>query len=125
MAGNVAVLKHASNVTLCASALVDIFQSIGLPSGVFTLLRISSRHLAPVIADDRIASVSLTGSEMAGSSVGAVAGSHLKKMVLELGGSDPFIVLRDADVEGAAAAAARARSCRTAGRRALRQSGSL
>ena len=109
MAGNVALLKHASNVTMCASAMVELFEAAGLPRGVFTLLRVSGRRIGPIVSDDRIASISLTGSDAAGESVGAIAGRHVKKMVMELGGSDPFIVLRDADVEMAAASAVRAR----------------
>jgi succinate-semialdehyde dehydrogenase/glutarate-semialdehyde dehydrogenase len=110
MAGNTALLKHASNVTMCANAMEDIFTEAGFPRGVFTVLRVSSSRLAPVIADSRIASVSLTGSEEAGVSVGRLAGASLKKMVLELGGSDPFIVLGDADIKAAAAVATRART---------------
>lgn len=109
MAGNVALLKHASNVTLCASAMVELFEAAGLPNGVLTLLRVNGRRLGPIISDDRVASISLTGSDAAGASVGELGGRHLKKMVLELGGSDPFIVLRDADIAAAATAAARAR----------------
>jgi succinate-semialdehyde dehydrogenase/glutarate-semialdehyde dehydrogenase len=110
MAGNTALLKHASNVTSCALAMEEIFLAAGLPPGVFSVLRVGSGRLGAVIADDRIASVSLTGSDATGAAVGAVAGGSLKKMVLELGGSDPFIVLDDADVEAAAAVAARART---------------
>lgn len=109
LAGNTALLKHASNVTMSALAIQEIFDAAGFPPGVFTVLLAASERLAPIIADARIAAVSLTGSTRAGTDVGAVAGRWLKKLVLELGGSDPFIVLADADLAGAAAAAARGR----------------
>lgn len=102
MAGNAALLKHASNVTRSALAIQEIFDAAGLPPGVFTVLLVSGDRLRPVIGDPRIAAVSLTGSTQAGAQVGGLAGSALKKLVLELGGSDPFIVLEDADVEAAA-----------------------
>jgi succinate-semialdehyde dehydrogenase/glutarate-semialdehyde dehydrogenase len=109
MAGNVALLKHASNVPRCARALEEIFTAAGYPEGVFSTLLIGSAPIEAVIAHPVIAAVTLTGSEAAGVSVGRAAGSALKKVVLELGGSDPFLVLEDADVEAAAAAAVTAR----------------
>lgn len=109
MAGNVAVLKHASNVCGCALAIERIFQEAGAPAGVFTTLLIDSRAAEQIIAHPLIRAVTLTGSERAGEAVGAAAGRALKKSVLELGGSDPFIVLADADVGAAAQAATKAR----------------
>jgi succinate-semialdehyde dehydrogenase/glutarate-semialdehyde dehydrogenase len=109
MAGNTALLKHASNVTLSALAIQEVFDSAGFPPGVFTPLFVPGDRVASVIADPRIAAVSLTGSAAAGEQVGKAAGQALKKVVLELGGSDPFIVLADADVPAAAEAAARGR----------------
>lgn len=98
MAGNTVVLKHASNVPRCALALEDAFQQAGLPVNTFRTLMISAEQTETVIADRRIAAVTLTGSSAAGRKVAAIAGQHLKKCVLELGGSDPFIVLDDADI---------------------------
>ena len=109
MAGNTALLKHASNVTLSALAIQEVFDSAGFPPGVFTPLFVPGHKVASVIADPRVAAVSLTGSAAAGEQVGKAAGQALKKVVLELGGSDPFIVLADADVPAAAEAAARGR----------------
>ncbi len=100
-AGNTGVLKHASNVPQCALVIEDIVRSAGLPEGVFRTLMIPSSQVAGVIADPRIHAVTLTGSESAGRQVAATAGAHLKKTVLELGGSDPFIVLDDADLDWA------------------------
>lgn len=110
MAGNGGVLKHASNVTGCALAIEDVFRRAGFPESVFRTLIIGSSRVARVIDDDRIAAVTLTGSERAGIAVGAQAGRSLKPSVLELGGSDPFIVLADADVEEAARVGAAART---------------
>ncbi len=99
MAGNTVVLKHASNVPRCALALEDAFQQAGFPAHTFRTLMISAEQAEAVVADKRIAAVTLTGSSTAGRRVAAIAGQHLKKCVLELGGSDPFIVLDDADIE--------------------------
>ncbi len=108
-AGNVGLLKHAANVPQCAQALQQVFVAAGLPDGVFTTLMISSAQVAAVIEDPRVHAVTLTGSEQAGRQVAAVAGAALKKTVLELGGSDPFIVLADADLDAAVAAAVSSR----------------
>jgi succinate-semialdehyde dehydrogenase/glutarate-semialdehyde dehydrogenase len=99
MAGNVAVLKHATNVPRCADAIAEAARSAGLPDGVFAVLHIDNEMAAQVIADPRVQAVTLTGSEKAGRSVAGNAGAHLKKCVMELGGSDPFVVLDDADLE--------------------------
>ncbi len=109
MSGNTALLKHASNVTLAARAIADVFTAAGFPPGVFDVLLLPSSQLVGVLQDPRIASVSLTGSTAAGVAVASAAGQTLKKLVMELGGSDPFIVLEDADVATAAEAAARSR----------------
>lgn len=98
MAGNVVVLKHASNVPRCALALEEAFRQAGFPAYTFRTLMISAEQAEAVVADKRIAAVTLTGSSAAGRKVAAAAGQHLKKCVLELGGSDPFIVLDDADI---------------------------
>jgi succinate-semialdehyde dehydrogenase/glutarate-semialdehyde dehydrogenase len=99
MAGNVAVLKHATNVPRCADAIAEMLDLAGAPAGVFGVLHIDNEMAARVIADPRIHAVTLTGSERAGRSVAATAGKHLKKCVMELGGSDPFVVLDDADLD--------------------------
>ena len=99
IAGNVFVLKHASNVPQCALALENIFAEIGFPNGVFTNLLIEGGKVTPLIEDDRIAAVTITGSETVGALVAEQAGKQLKKTVLELGGSDAFIVLEDADIK--------------------------
>jgi succinate-semialdehyde dehydrogenase/glutarate-semialdehyde dehydrogenase len=109
MAGNVVVLKHAANVSGVSLKVEEIFSASGLPQGVFTTLLIGSREMEPVVTDERIAAVTLTGSEAAGSSVGALAGKAIKKTVLELGGSDYFIVLADADLDKAAEVGVKAR----------------
>jgi succinate-semialdehyde dehydrogenase/glutarate-semialdehyde dehydrogenase len=98
-AGNTALLKHASNVPQCALAIERVFGDAGFPRGAFSTLMIRAAQVEQVIADARVHAVTLTGSEAAGRQVAAAAGTHLKKSVLELGGSDPFIVLADADLE--------------------------
>jgi len=103
MIGNVVLVKHASNVPQCAQAIEDIFKEAGAPKGLYTNLFISGSHVSAYIADERIKGVSLTGSELAGASLAAAAGKALKKSVLELGGSDAFIVLEDADIDQAVA----------------------
>ncbi len=108
-AGNVALLKHASNVPQCALAIEEVFQESGFPEGVFRTLLISSDAVEGLIADSRVRAVTLTGSDATGSKVAEQAGRHLKKTVLELGGSDPFIVLADADLEAAAEVGVQAR----------------
>ena len=107
--GNVGLLKHASNVTGCALALEAAVADAGFEGGVFQTLLIEAKTVAGVIADPRVAGATVTGSEGAGRSVGGAAGKALKPSVLELGGSDAFVVLDDADVEHAAAVAAKAR----------------
>ena len=102
LAGNVALLKHSSNVPCCALAIEAIMREAGAPEGVFQTLLVGSRQVAPLIEDERVRAVTLTGSEAAGSRVAEKAGRLLKKTVLELGGSDPFVVLEDADLEAAA-----------------------
>lgn len=109
LAGNTALLKHASNVSGCALAIEKLFREAGFPDGVFQALLISSKDIEPVIADHRVQGVTLTGSTPAGMSVGSLAGKYIKKSVLELGGSDPFIVLKDANLEEAAKTAVKAR----------------
>ena len=99
--GNGGVLKHASNVPQCALAIESVFRQAGFPEGCFRTLMISAGQVRAVIEDPRIAAVTLTGSELAGRQVAAAAGGALKKCVLELGGSDPFIVLEDADLDWA------------------------
>jgi succinate-semialdehyde dehydrogenase/glutarate-semialdehyde dehydrogenase len=109
MAGNVVLLKHASNVPQCALAIEDIFRRAGFPDGSFQTLLIGSGQVPRVLNDPRVAGVSLTGSEDAGRHVAGTAGSQLKKTVLELGGSDPFIVMPSADFAAAVDTAVKAR----------------
>ncbi len=109
MAGNVVVLKHASNVPACALAIEEAFREAGAPAGCFTTLLVGSAAVEAIVDDERIRAVTLTGSEAAGEKVAERAGRRLKKTVLELGGSDAFVVLADADVPAAARTAAAAR----------------
>lgn len=109
MAGNTGVLKHASNVPGCSRAIEEVFPEAGAPEGIFQSLLIGARTATSMVADDRIAAVTLTGSEAAGSAIGAAAGEAIKPSVLELGGSDPFVILADADLDAAIDAAVKAR----------------
>ncbi|MFV8345362.1 NAD-dependent succinate-semialdehyde dehydrogenase [Flavobacterium sp. ZB4P13] len=109
MAGNVTLLKHAPNVIGCAKAIENAFLEAGFPEGVFQQITIDIPQVESVIASDVVHGITLTGSEMAGSSVAALAGKHIKKSVMELGGSDAFIVLNDANLEKAATVATQSR----------------
>jgi succinate-semialdehyde dehydrogenase/glutarate-semialdehyde dehydrogenase len=113
VAGNAGVLKHSPNVTGCALALEQLFADAGAPAGLFTVVVLADEQLGEatprIVGDPRVAAVTLTGSERAGTSVGGAAGRFLKKSVLELGGSDPFVVLGDADLSAAADAAVKSR----------------
>ena len=99
ISGNTVLLKHASNVPQCAHAIEEIFKAAHLPENVFRTLDVEAKQVADVISHDCVQMVALTGSENAGRKVAAIAGSHLKKTVLELGGADAFIVLEDADID--------------------------
>ena len=109
MAGNAALLKHASNVPRCALGVEEVFRDAGFPEDLFRALLVGPEAVPALVADPRVGAVTLTGSDTAGSRVAEQAGRALKKTVLELGGSDPFVVLADADLEGAVATAAEAR----------------
>jgi succinate-semialdehyde dehydrogenase / glutarate-semialdehyde dehydrogenase len=113
MAGNAGILKHASNVPQCALALEEAFRDAGFPQGLLRTVLVSGSAIEPIIADDRIRAVTLTGSSSTGSRIAELAGRAIKKSVLELGGSDPYIVLADADVAAAATTAVRARNQNT------------
>src|SRR5881296_2717600 len=113
MAGNAAVLKHASNVPQCALAIEEAVRDAGFPEGLLRTVLVSGGGIEPLIADDRIRAVTLTGSSATGARIAELAGRALKKSVLELGGSDPYIVLADADLDAAATVAARARNQNT------------
>lgn len=105
MAGNVGLLKHASNVPQCALYLADVIARGGFPDGCFQTLLVSSGAVEAILRDPRVAAATLTGSEPAGQSVGAIAGNEIKPTVLELGGSDPFIVMPSADLDAAVSTA--------------------
>jgi succinate-semialdehyde dehydrogenase/glutarate-semialdehyde dehydrogenase len=109
MAGNVGILKHASNVPQSALAIEEILRRAGFDGDEFQTLLITSSQVESLLVDDRVAAATLTGSEGAGRSVGSIAGREIKKVVLELGGSDPFVVMPSADIDAAAKVAAKAR----------------
>ncbi|MDJ0714882.1 MAG: NAD-dependent succinate-semialdehyde dehydrogenase [Prochloraceae cyanobacterium] len=109
MAGNAGLLKHASNVPQCALAIEAIISEAGFPQGIFQTLLVGSDKVEKIISDDRVKAAALTGSEKAGASLASAAGKQIKKTVLELGGSDPFVILESADLEAAVSTAVTAR----------------
>ena len=109
MAGNVGILKHASNVPQCALAIEEILTQAGFPQGAFQTLLIGASQVKAIVEDDRVKAATLTGSEPAGKALASTAGQQIKKVVLELGGSDPFIVLESADIEEAVNTAVKSR----------------
>ena len=109
MAGNVGLLKHASNVPQCALAIAEIIVQAGFPEGAFQTLLIGAERVKLIMEDERVKAATLTGSEPAGAALASVAGQQIKKVVLELGGSDPFIVLESADLDEAVTTAVKAR----------------
>ncbi len=113
MAGNTGVLKHASNVPGCALAIEAVFREAGFPQHLFRTLLIPGKSVGHILENEKIVAATLTGSEQAGSKVASIAGKYLKKTVMELGGSDPFIVLKDADIEKCAQTAVVARMLNT------------
>ena len=113
MAGNTGILKHASNVPQCALAIEEVFRKAGFPVGAFTSILVGADKIEKLLQDDRIKAATLTGSEGAGSKVAEAAGREIKKVVLELGGSDAFIVLEDADIDQAVETAVNSRMINT------------